>query len=71
MKIAARWQRDGRRLKLKLRRRVELTQILEVDGVEGAKPVDLDEIREVEDIDGGGVALVEHKKVAPVRVRRG
>ena len=54
-----------------LGRRVELAPILGVDGVEGAKPVDLDEVGEVEDVDGGGVALDEHKKVAPVRVRRG
>ena len=27
--------------------------------------------RLVEDVNGGGVALIEHKKVAPVRVRRG
>ena len=48
-----------------------MAPILGVDGVEGAKPVDLDEVGEVENVDGGGVALDEHKKVAPVRVRRG
>ena len=54
-----------------LGRQVELAPILGVDGVKGAKPVDLDKVREVEDVNGNGVALVEHKKVAPVRVRRG
>ena len=54
-----------------LGRRVELAPILGVDGVEGAKPVDLDEVLEAEDVNGGGFALVDHKKVAPVRVRRG
>ena len=54
-----------------LERRVELAPILGVDGVKGAKPVDLNEDLEAEDVNGGGFALVDHKKVAPVRVRRG